>query len=296
MRVVVAGSSGFLGSHLRRRLASAGHEVVRLVRRTPEAPDESQWEPLAGRVDEALIESADVVVNLAGSPTFGNPHSTAWARRLRESRVTSTRVLAQTIAVCDDKPALVNASGINLYGEHGGEAVTESSPSVGDGLLTRLCRDWEAATGAASSAGARVCHLRTAPVLDRRQPPLSLMLWPFRLGLGARLGDGSQYFPVISLRDWLGAVELLVTNDEASGPANLCCPQTPTSGEFTDALASALGRRVRLRAPAAVLRPAAGSLAPELLGSLNTSPAALLGWGYEFADTDVTDVLATALR
>jgi NAD dependent epimerase/dehydratase family enzyme len=87
----------------------------------------------------------------------------------------------------------------------------------------------------------------------------------------------------------------LAEHDSAAGPVNLCCPDTPTNGEFTDALAAAVGRKARLSAPVAVLRRAAGPMAPELLGSLNIRPAALEALGFEFADRDVEAIFATAL-
>lgn len=294
MKVVVAGSSGFLGSHLVTHLETAGHDVTRLVRRSPRSPGESQWDPYAGRVDRAVIAAADAVVNLAGSPTAGNPHSRSWARNLRGSRVTTTRLLAQTIAAVERPPVYLAQNGISWYGDRGGEPLTERSDSRGDAFLTEVTREWEEAAAPAGRAGARVCVLRTSPVLDKRSAPLRQLVPLFRLGLGTRLGDGQQYFPVISLRDWVGATAFLLDH-RVAGPVNLCCPQTPTNAEFTETLADLLGRSARLSAPAAVLRPAAARMAPELLSSRNTAPTALTGAGFVFADTDVRDVLATAL-
>ena len=98
MHVVIAGSSGFLGRNLTEALRASGHTTTALVRRTPTADAESRWDPAAGQVDRQVIEDADVVVNVAGSPTIGNPHSRTWATNLRESRVTTTRTLAEAIA------------------------------------------------------------------------------------------------------------------------------------------------------------------------------------------------------
>ena len=295
MRVVVAGASGFLGGRLADGLAEQGHDVVRLVRRPAAGADESTWDPYERRIDQAVIDDADVVVNLAGSPTAGNPHSRRWAERLRVSRVTTTSVLAEAVAAAPSPPALIAGNGISWYGDRGAELLTEDDDSRGDALLTRVTREWQAATGPAAAAGARVCVLRTSPVIDRASDPLKRLLLPFRLGLGVRLGDGRQYFPVISLRDWLGAVRFLIEHPTVEGPVNLCCPQTPTNAEFTEALADAVGRRALLFAPRLVLRPAAGRMAPELLSSRNTRPAVLLDAGYPFADQDVRDVIAAAL-
>src|SRR3954452_21767720 len=96
-RVVGAGSSGVLGTHLREERGRRGHEVTALVRR-PAGAGESTWDPSSGGLDAGVIEAADVVVNLAGSPTIGNPHSRRWSQRLRDSRVTTTRLLAEAIA------------------------------------------------------------------------------------------------------------------------------------------------------------------------------------------------------
>lgn len=296
MHVVIAGASGFLGSHLTTRLREGGHRVTRLVRRDAARADEAAWDPYAGTLDGDLVESADVVVNLAGAPTAGNPHSRRWARELRESRVATTRTLADVVAASARKPAFLAGNAVGWYGDHGAAPVDESSDSLGDSTMTEVCRAWQAAAAPAVDAGARVVLLRTAPVLDRSAAPLRQMRLAWKAGLGARIGDGRQYFPVVSLRDWLGAVELLAGHPTASGPVNVCCPVTPTNAEFTDALARALGRRARLRAPARVVEVAAGRLAPELLGSTNVRPAALEALGHSFADRDVAAVLAAALR
>jgi uncharacterized protein (TIGR01777 family) len=271
-----------------------GHEVTHLVRR-PAGAHESRWDPRAGTVDAEVVGTADAVVNLAGAPLLGNPHSRKWAREVMDSRVDTTSLLAETIAASDRPPALLAGNGVAYYGDHGAMPVTEDSDSRGDALLTRVARAWEDATEPARKAGARVCVLRTAPVMDRSAPPLKQLRLLFSLGLGARLGSGAQYFPMISLRDWVGAVSFLLESRDVSGTFNLCCPSTPTNAEFTAALASALHRPAFLVAPAAVLRAATGDLSPELLGSVNARPAALERAGYDFEDEDVREVLAAAL-
>jgi uncharacterized protein (TIGR01777 family) len=295
MRIVIAGASGFLGSHLAGALTGRGHTVIALVRRPGSAPGESSWDPYAGTYDRAVIEAADVVVNLAGAPTLGNPHSKRWARELRESRIATTRVLARAVADSDSRPAFLAGNAIAFYGDRGDEVLTEASDSRGDAMLTALTRDWQAAAQPAADAGARLCVLRTAPVMDRSAAPLKQLRLLFKAGLGARLGDGRQYMAMISLRDWLGGVTHLVEHETAHGPVNLSCPKPPTNREFTDALARALHRKALVAVPRFAIRAGAGMAAPDLLGSLNVRPAALEAAGYAFQDPDVTAILRAGL-
>ncbi|WP_107772722.1 TIGR01777 family oxidoreductase [Nocardioides sediminis] len=295
MRAVIAGASGFLGTHLTHHLRTQGHEVVHLVRRPAQSSLESPWDPYAGKLDQAAIDRADVVVNLAGVSIAGNPHSQARADAVLNSRVVTTRALADAIAASPRPPAFLAGNGISYYGDHGADVLTEASDSRGDAMLTQVTREWQSATSPAEQAGARVCILRTAPVMDRRSSPLRELRRLFQLGLGARLGTGKQHMPMISLRDWVAAVAFLAGSDDVSGAFNLCCPHTPTNAEFTRALAKAVGRPSFLVAPSLAIKVAGGRMAPELLGSVNARPAALERAGYDFQDEDVTAVLAAAL-
>jgi uncharacterized protein (TIGR01777 family) len=295
MRFLVAGASGFLGSHLRTGLIEAGHDVTALVRRAPGAR-EAQWDPYSADLDLGLVEGADVVVNLAGSPTLGNPHSRKWADQLRTSRVTTTQVLADAIAASDRRPAFLAGNAVGFYGDHGDQPITEEAESRGASLLSEVTIAWQAAAQPAVDAGARVCILRTSPVMDRRNAPLRQQLLQFKAGLGGRMGSGHQYMPMISLRDWLAAVTFLAERDETSGPVNLGCPQAPTNAEFTHQLARLVHRPAFLNVPARVLEVAAGPMAPELLGSVRVVPRVLTDAGFEFSDQDVAEVLASAIR
>jgi uncharacterized protein (TIGR01777 family) len=294
LNVVIAGASGFLGSHLSDEMRRRGHAVTALVRRPTAGAGESTWDPYAGTLDRDVIERADVVVNLAATPTVGNPYSRKRIAGMRESRVTTTRVLAEAIAGSERKPSFLAGNAVGYYGDHGDEVITEESDSRGDSPLTAMSRDWEAASDPARDAGARVCRLRTAPVMDRTSPPLKQMRLAFKAGLGTRMGNGRQYFPMVSLRDWLAAAAFLAEHESASGPFNICCPTTPTNAEFTDALARAVHRKAFLVVPGPVLKVAAGQMAPELLGSLNIRPVAIEALGYRFEDRHVDDVLVAA--
>jgi uncharacterized protein (TIGR01777 family) len=293
--IVIAGASGFLGRHLTAELVDRGHAVIALTRRPTSAPDESSWDPYADVYDRAVIERADVVVNLAGTPTIGNVHSRKWARDLRESRVTTTRVLARAIAGSARRPAYLAGNAIAWYGDHGDEVVTEASDSRGDSLMTSLCREWQDVADPAVEADARVCFLRTAPVMDGSGAPLKQLRLLTKLGLGARLGDGRQRMAMISLRDWVGGAAHLVEHGDVSGPVNLCSPETPTNAEFTDALARELERKARLVAPGFAVKLGAGPVAGEVLGSINLRPTVLEDSGYSFRDRTVHEVVRTGL-
>lgn len=295
LHVVVAGASGFLGTHLIASLEHQGHRVTRLVRRPSDGEGESTWDPYAGVYDRGVIASADVVVNLAGAPLVGNVHSQKWAKDVMDSRVTTTRLLATAIADSEKPAVFLAGNGIAIYGDRGQEVLTETSDSRGDALLTEVARRWEEATTPAREAGARVCILRTAPVMDRRSAPLGPLTLLFKTGLGGKLGSGEQRMPMISLRDWVRAVVHLAEDDDAHGPVNLCCVETPTNAEFTRTLAKALKRPSFATVPAPVLRKAAGKMAPELLGSVNASPAALLDHGFTHLDPDVGSVVRAGL-
>lgn len=296
MRFVIAGASGFLGQAWTRNLIEQGHEVVRLVRRDPSSPDESRWDPAAGTVDQSVIDAADVVANLAGTSNLHFPWTERYKREFLQSRVGTTRVLAEAIARSERRPAFLAQSGISAYGDHGAEVIDEETPTDAPTFMGEVVRQWEQAAEPAAAAGARVALMRTAPVLDRRAGAMKVMLIPFRLGAGGAVGSGRQYFPTISLHDWLGAATYLASNEELSGPFNVTGPDTSTNLEFTKELARALHRPAVLKVPGRPLRATVGPMAGEMLASVRLEPRRLLQAGYAFAHNDVTDRIQAALR
>jgi uncharacterized protein len=295
MRYVIAGSSGFLGTALRDALARAGHDVVRLMRGDSPSRYDSRWDPAAGQVDLSVIEAADVVVNLAGAP-LARPWTASHRKAIRASRVSTTATLAEAISAVGNRPAFLAQSAIAYYGSDRGDVVLdETTPPAGGGFLHEVVQDWEAATLAAEKAGARVCHLRTGIVIDRRGGPLPLMLPVFRLGLGGPLGSGEQYFSLVSLADWTSALLYLGENKATAGPYNLTAPQPPTNAEFTAAMGRRLHRPTKLRVPEPVLRTTLREASNELLGSLWVVPGRLQSAGFAFRHRTADDVVAAGL-
>lgn len=293
MRVVIGGASGFLGAPLVVHLRQRGHDVTALVRRTA-GPDESWWKPSEGLIDQTLIDEADAVINLSGSPISQWPRTPARKREILSSRLDATSTLARAIAAAPTPPAFLSGSAIGWYGtDRGDEELTEGT-APGPGFLAEVAQRWEEAAGPAVDAGARVAWLRTGIVMDRSGGALKLMLLPFRLGLGARLGDGHQYFSTISRRDWIAAVTHVLEGD-LSGPVNLAIPDDVTNRDFTRTLATTVHRPAVLAAPAFAIRLALGGLADDLLGSLRVRPQTLMDDKFSFADPGIDRVLRTAL-
>ena len=295
MHVVIGGASGFLGTALVAHLREHGHQVTRLVRTEDPLSDASLWDPRTGRIDQIVIDRADAVVNLSGSPVARWPRTGRVRRELLASRIDATTTLARAVAASETKPALLSGSAMGIYGPDRGDEVLTESSDLGTGFLSEVVQRWEAAAKPAADAGARVCWLRTTLPLDRRGGLLGPLIPLFKTGLGARLGSGRQYMAMVSLADWLRAVTFLIANPEASGPYNIGMPEPPTNAELTDALGQALHRPTVLVAPSVVLRGALGGVADDLLGSLRVDSMRLREAGFTFEHVNVESALVPAL-
>jgi uncharacterized protein len=294
MRIAVTGSSGLIGTAFIAAARQDGDEVIRLVRRPARAADEVTWTPgePRGGIDPGALGQLDAVVNLAGAPVAARPWTPARKAVLRASRIDATSGLAAALMSMDQPPAtLVSGSAIGWYGDTGSREVDESAPA-GTGFLAGLVRDWEAAAEPARAAGIRVVTIRSGIVLSRHGGLLGSLAPLFRLGLGARIGPGSQYISWISRGDHIRALRYLLANQAIEGPVNLTAPDPVTNAAFTKALGRALRRPAFLRVPAPVLRAALGELSSELLGSARVRPGRLLESGFAFRYPGLAGALA----
>ncbi|MFE3545582.1 TIGR01777 family oxidoreductase [Nocardia sp. NPDC059177] len=295
MKVVIAGSSGLIGTSLVAALRRDGHQVARLVRRRAAAPDEYTWDPARAQLDERALRGADAVVNLCGAGIGGRRWNGSYKQQLRDSRITPTDVLS-TAAAAAGVPTLVNASGVHYYGGDTGDTVVDETTPAGTGSLATLCRDWEAATAPATEAGVRVVRVRSAVVLARNGGMLSMLHPLYWLGLGGRLGSGRQYTPWISLDDEVGAIVFALTNPALAGPINAAGPAPVTNAEFNRALGRALHRPAPFIVPGFALRALVGEFADEgILHGPRAIPAALEQAGFTFQHPTIGAALAATV-
>ncbi|HUL98122.1 MAG TPA: TIGR01777 family oxidoreductase [Mycobacterium sp.] len=290
--IAIAGSSGLIGSALVTALRASDNRVVRIVRRAPSNADELHWNPQTGEFDPDALRGVDAVVNLCGAGIGDKRWSGAYKQQLRDSRIAPTEVISAAVAEAG-VPVLINASAVGYYGNTGDRVVDETAPA-GRGFLAQLCKDWEAATLPAQRAGVRVVLARTGLVLSPSGGLLSRLRPIFSLGLGARLGNGRQYMPWISLEDEVRALLFAISHD-MSGPVNLTGPAPVTNAEFTAALGRAVNRPTPLPLPAFVLRRLLGEFADEgLLAGQRAIPAALERAGFVFHLNTIGEALSYA--
>ena len=260
-----------------------------------------RWDPRAADAGLAAtpvaLEGIGACVHLAGAGVASHRWTSRYKAEIRASRVLGTRALAGALARLGSPPAtLVSASAIGWYGDTGGREVDESAPA-GNGFLSRVVRDWEAAADPAAAVGIRVVHIRSGLVLTPSGGFLARLLPLARLGLCPRFASGAQVMTWISLSDEIGAMKFLLDRKDISGPVNLTAPDPVTNSAFTSALAAAVGRRDLpwLRVPAPVIRLGLGEAAVELLTSARVIPKRLLEAGYKFRYPALAEALAAEL-
>jgi uncharacterized protein (TIGR01777 family) len=301
MKVIVTGSGGLVGRALVRSLLADGHAVTKLVRggaqqfRTPGSAA-VEWNPEGGTIDAQALEGHDAAVHLAGEPVAEGRWDDEKKRRILESRVKGTRLLAETLAGLKERPrVLVSASAVGFYGDRGAEVLREESAS-GEGFLSEVCREWEKATLAASQAGIRVVHVRIGFVLSGEGGGLQKMLPPFKLGVGGKVGSGRQYISWITLEDLVRVIRRAIEDESLRGPVNAVAPAAVTNEEFTKALGRVLGRPTILPVPTFALRLAFGEVADAvMLSSTRVEPARLKEAGFDFKHTEIEGALRSVL-
>lgn len=293
----MSGSTGLIGEALVRGLLAEGHEPVRLVRsRRPDDLPTATWDPATGTMDDDALDGIDAVVHLAGEGIAEKRWSEAQKARIMDSRVQGTALLAERIAAATTPPSVfVSGSAIGFYGDRGDERLTESS-EPGEGFLADVVGAWEAATGAVRTPPTRVVHVRTGIVLSADGGALAPQLPFFKLGLGGRIGDGSQWWSWISIDDMVQALIWLLAND-VHGAVNLTAPNPTTNAEFTKMLGRVLGRPAILLIPKPALWLRLGrELTQALLyTSQRVEPTVLSDRGYEFRHPDLESALRAAL-
>ncbi len=300
MRVTVTGATGLIGSRLLPALAARGDELTVLSRDPRRARSGAQtvrWDPAGEPAPSAALAGRDAVVHLAGENVAQRWTASA-KRAIRESRVTGTRHLVQTLASLADteRPrVLVSASAIGYYGAHGEEPIDEEAPA-GTDFLAQTCAAWEAEAQAAEQLGVRVVMVRTGVVLDPDGGALGKMLTPFKLGVGGPVAGGRQYVSWIHADDLVGIVLAAIDSEQWHGPVNATAPEPQRNRDFSKALGRALRRPSLLPVPGAALRLLYGEMAEIVTTGARVLPAKALVLGYEFRYPKLDSALRAALE
>lgn len=295
LKIAVTGAGGLLGKRLVPFLTTAGHEVVRLVRRRPSGPSEVFWNPglppKAGRLSE--LEGLDAVIHLAGKGVLEGDFGSAHREQIRTSRVEATANLCASLQSLQRPPRVfLSASGSGFYGQEGGGEYDETSPAGCD-FLARVCVDWEAAS---QILEARRVLLRIGPVLHLAGSSLPFLYYSSLLAPWSwRFGDGRQPLSWIALDDVLGIIYTALTDERWSGPFNLTAPEPATLGECSRQVGRLLGRSCQVSLPLALVRAAVGRRAPLFLGGTRVLPRRALELGYRFLYPDLAACLRHSL-
>lgn len=299
-RVLITGGTGMIGRRVARELAGAGHDVVVLTRsperaELPEGVRPAGWDGVSADGWGPLADGALGIVHLAGENIADGRWTAARKRRIRDSRVRSGEAVTAAVEAAERKPKwLLQASGVDVYGDRGDEVVGEGA-APGEGFLAEVCIEWEASTEPVERLGVRRAVLRSGPVLTTEGGMLGKMLLPFKLGLGGPAGSGEQYVPWIHMADEVAAIRFLAGSEAGRGPFNLTAPEPVSHRDFAKALGRALGRPAVLPAPGFALKIVFGEMADLLLEGKRAVPRALETLGFRFRFPQLEDALRDSL-
>ena len=299
MKVFITGGTGFIGRALVEHLVAAGHQITVMGRSATSSQEENprhlQGNPVyPGPWQEELCRH-EAVINLAGASIFCR-WTPANRRKIRDSRVLTTRNIVNALRLPDCLVrVLLNGSAVGYYGNRGTEKLDEKS-SLGSGFLAEICQEWETEACRAEELGMRVVRCRLGVVLGQNGGALAKMAPMFRTGLGARLGNGHQWFPWIHQTDLVRIFSLLLDHQEISGTVNCVAPEEVTNRDLTRELAKILHRPLLLPpAPAFIIRLVQGEASALLLDSQRVAPRRLEDAGFAFNFPTLTSALSDLL-
>ena len=299
--VLVTGGTGFIGSRVCTALHQQG-DTVHVLSRNPERAQtkvESAracygWDPETEKMPAEATNGMASVVHLAGETIAGRWNAEK-KRRIRDSRILSTRNLVESLAATDTKPdTLVCASAIGYYGDSGDEHFTEVSPP-GNDFLAKTCQEWETEAHKATDLGIRVVTVRIGLVLGLGGGLLAQVLPPFKIGVGGILGSGRQWMSWIHVDDVIGIILHALENNEIRGALNATAPTPVRNTEFTKTLGTVLRRPTLFPVPTFGLKLMMGEFADFIVLSQNVLPEKTEVSGYEFRHRTLESALRDLL-
>jgi len=312
MKILIAGGSGYIGRRLSTSLVNDGHVVVILTRGQPRAfppplAAEGQggdlryvaWDARSASGDwVSELSGAQAVVNLAGASVGSWPWTRGRMAQLLSSRLDATSAIVQAIegTPADRRPStLLNASGIDYYGDRGDETITEES-QPGDSFLARMSQQWETAALKAEPLGVRVVRMRTSMVFGRGAPAFNLLTLPVRLFVGGPYGNGRQWFTWIHVDDIVGLYRFALEDGRLSGAVNAVAPDIRPQVEVAKEIGRVLHRPAWFPAPSPLLRLALGAESQLLLDGRRAVAEKAKAAGYQFRFGGLPQALEEALR
>lgn len=283
-KIVILGGTGLIGQALKTQLASQ-FEIVTYGRQAFQSLEQLK----------TRIEDAHIIIQLSGA-NIGQRWSKGYEQTLWNSRIETTKMLAQAIAQRQTKPAkVICASAIGFYPENTCEnPVDETQTTAGQNFLAELSLAWEAQAEKLAPK-ANLIITRFGVVLDKHQGALAKMLPAFKLGLGGPVAGGKQCFSWIHIQDLTRAIAFLLDQPDSHGVYNLTAPNPLAQKAFAKILGKTLHRPAILPLPAWQLKLMFGKGAQVLMHSSAVLPGRLKKQGFEFEFPDATLALKDLL-
>lgn len=284
MKVIIAAGTGFLGKNLEKYFTEKGNEVY-ILSRNPKRKNEIYWDAKTLGEWKNLLESSDVLINLAGK-SVDCRYTEKNKNEIYSSRIESTKVLQQAVDQCINKPKVwLNASSATIYTHSETHLNTEENGIIGDDFSMNICKSWENEFFKSETENVRKVALRNSIVLGNNGGAFPKLKMITKFGLGGKQGRGNQNVSWIHIDDFCRAVEFIINHENISGKINVTAPNPLSNEDFMRKLTKKMKITFGLNAPLWQLEIASIFLNTEtelLLKSRNVYPEKLVKNGFEF--------------
>lgn len=302
MHILITGGTGLIGQRLIKLLLTRDDQITVLSRKPlrpafmPGEVEVVQWDGKSGSGWKQLVETVDIIINLAGAGVADARWTAHRKQVILNSRIEAGHAIVEAVQAARNKPKLlIQASAVGYYGTSEAMTMTEDSP-VGDDFLAKVCLDWEVSVKPIEAMGIRTAYIRTGIVLDPKGGALPKIVMPFKLFAGGPIGSGRQWMSWIHHEDEVEAIRFIIDHETLSGPINLTAPTPETNKAFAQTLGQVMKRPAILPTPSLALKAMFGELSTVLLEGQKVLPATLTQAGFQFKYPDLTAALTNLLH